>query len=314
MNAKRVLVIGGGGVVTRFLLPRLLQAGYRVRAIAPDAATAEVLDNQGAEPVIGDWTGPDPLDRPLRDCEVVVHAADRGWGWGPGRAHRAGTESACIASAVAIEKLVTAAQRVARIERWVQLSSTCVYRSRQHHGSDESAALWSPRKAGHARQMVESEVILGRYRDEWQFPAVILRSGFVYGPLEHPSSGGRPDPGAIHVSGRGHRRLDNTFAGNLADGILLAIANDRAVGEVFNIRDERLVTRREFVATVGRRPWFERLSTRKSRSVLHEQMSGELDFSIDKAKRVLGYQPAIDFREGICPPARDAAVELPPSP
>jgi hypothetical protein len=50
--------------------------------------------------------------------------------------------------------------------------------------------------------------------------------------------------------GRGDRLINNTYVGNLVDALLLAVEKP-VIGETFNIRDERLVTREEFVNTIA---------------------------------------------------------------
>ena len=118
--------------------------------------------------------------------------------------------------------------------------------------------------------------------------------------------------------------MNNTYVGNVVDAILLAMENEAAVGEVFNIRDERPVNRVEFVGTVAEylnRPaprhvpeWLAKAAvglfegvgrlTGSQRAPLLTRtrlkfLTLNLEFSIEKAKRVLGYQPRVDFREGI---------------
>jgi nucleoside-diphosphate-sugar epimerase len=118
--------------------------------------------------------------------------------------------------------------------------------------------------------------------------------------------------------------LNNTAVENLCDAILLAIEKPGIDGETFNIRDERLVTREEFVNTVADqlgepRPrhlpeWLGRMFVgpiegiarfrgRKTPPMLTRAqlkfMTLNLDYSIGKAKRILGYKPRVDFQEGI---------------
>jgi nucleoside-diphosphate-sugar epimerase len=127
--------------------------------------------------------------------------------------------------------------------------------------------------------------------------------------------------------------LNNTAIENLCDAILLAIETANIEGEVFNIRDNRLVTREEFVHTIadylGRSypkhvpEWLaraivgpiERIARLRGRQtppiLTHGQikfLTQNLDFSIAKAKRLLGYQPRVDFRQGIVT-ALDALTE-----
>jgi nucleoside-diphosphate-sugar epimerase len=105
---------------------------------------------------------------------------------------------------------------------------------------------------------------------------------------------------------------------------LLAVEKPGIDGETFNIRDERLVTREEFIhsvadylgkphprhvpewvgkALVGPVERIARLRGRKTPPFLTRAqmkfMTLNLDYSIAKAKRMLGYAPRVDFREGI---------------
>src|SRR6185436_12522776 len=93
-----------------------------------------------------------------------------------------------------------------------------------------------------------------------------------------------------------------------------------------NIRDERLVTREEFVHTIADylgKPHPRHISERLARTIVapieaiarfrgrqtppiltHGQikfLTQNLDYSIAKAKRVLGYRPRVDFQDGIVP-------------
>jgi nucleoside-diphosphate-sugar epimerase len=124
--------------------------------------------------------------------------------------------------------------------------------------------------------------------------------------------------------GRGDRVLNNTSVENLCDAILLAVEKPGIDGETFNIRDERLVTREEFINTVAdylKKPhpkhvpeWLGRLLVRPMERIARLRgqktpppltqaqikfMTLNLDYSIAKAKRVLGYAPRVDFRQGI---------------
>jgi nucleoside-diphosphate-sugar epimerase len=128
----------------------------------------------------------------------------------------------------------------------------------------------------------------------------------------------------MKIIGRGDRLLNNTAVDNLCDAILLAIETPNISGETFNIRDERLVTREEFVNTICDylgNPYPRRVPEWLVKAVVApiegfawlrgrddaplvtrgqiKFMTQNLDYSIAKAKRVLGYQPQVDFRDGI---------------
>ena len=130
--------------------------------------------------------------------------------------------------------------------------------------------------------------------------------------------------GKMKILGDGQKVLNNTYVGHLVDAVMLALEAEGAVGETFNIRDQRLVTREEFIGTIADylnlpRPGNVPLAIARPLTSVVEGlakllkkpqapmltkarlkfMTLNLDFSIDKAKRVLGYQPAVDFREGM---------------
>ncbi len=213
------------------------------------------------------------------------------------------------------------------LKRWVQISSLGVYAARDHFGTDESEPMDLDGLDGYTRTKAEAEVVIRRHVDECGLPAVILRPGFTYGPGERhviPRLIRRFRDGTVRLIGDGKKSLNNTAVSNLADAVLLALASDGVNGHAFNIRDERLVTRVEYLQTVaeflkrpmpGRVPlWvaraavtpiegFAKLSGRSTAPLLTSAtikfMALNLDFSIQKAKDILGYRPRIDFSEGM---------------
>lgn len=316
----RVFLTGATGMVGKCLIPQLVGEGYEVQALVRDiAALAEPLP-EGVESFVGDLAHPDSLAPAIEHADVVVHIAAHVGDWGPADKYRA-------VNVVALENMLTAAQRVGRIERWIQISSLGVYPAGNHYGTDESQPLTVKGFDGYTQTKAEAEIVLRRYMEEWQLPAVILRPGFIYGPGDRhvlPRLIEKLHDGSLKLIGRGEKLLNNTFVGNLGEAILLAIKSDKAIGETFNIRDPRLVTRREFVGAICdyfERPMprsvpeplaraavkpmeaFARLRGSETAPLLTgariKFMANNLDFSIAKAQRVLGYQGATDFKEGI---------------
>jgi nucleoside-diphosphate-sugar epimerase len=180
---------------------------------------------------------------------------------------------------------------------------------------------------GYTRTKAEAEVVLQQHISQNKLPAVIVRPGFIYGPGDRhvlPRLIERISAGKMKLFGDGLKLLNNTYVGNLVDALLLAIDHPAALGETFNIRDERLVTRQEFIGAVAdylgqpRPPsiplWLARPLVnvvegaaralgKKEAPVLTKArlkfLTLNLDFSIAKAKERLGYRPRVDFQEGI---------------
>lgn len=317
-------------MVGRCCVRSLLDAGYPVQAMVRPKADRAVLDGVPVQWVEADLADPETLPAALADADYVVHAAAHVGDWGPAEAYRA-------INVVALEHMLHAVANHGRLRRWIQISSLGVYPARHHYGTDETELPDLAGLDGYTRTKAEAEIVINRHVAEHGLPAVVLRPGFIYGPGDRhalPRIVQRIEQGKMRFLGRGERVLNNTAVGNLCDAIRLAIDNPEIDGETFNIRDERLVTREEFIHTVadylgkphpkhvpewvgralvGPIEGWARLRGRATSPALTRAqlkfMTLNLDYSITKAKRSLGYQPRIDFREGIIEALDDVTGE-----
>jgi nucleoside-diphosphate-sugar epimerase len=319
-NETKVLVTGASGLVGRRVAKDLIERGYRVTAVVRSDAHRQELESLGAQRVNGDLTDPSSLDAPLRDTNIVVHCAAHIGDWGPAEKYRA-------INVVALEHMLGVVQASHQFRRWIQVSSLGVYPARHHYGTDETTPPSLTGLDGYTKTKAEAEVLINDHIDRHRLPAVIVRPGFIYGPGERhsvPRIIEKFNAGKMKFIGRGDKVLNNTYVGNLSDAILLAMENPDALGETFNIRDQRLVTREEYINTiadylgkphpkhvpewvartlVGPMETFAKLTGAQQAPLLTgariKFMTLNLDFSIAKAKRVLGYKPRVDFRDGI---------------
>jgi nucleoside-diphosphate-sugar epimerase len=320
MPNSTLLLTGGTGLVGRCFARKAADAGYEVQALVRRNSDRGPLAGIPVRFVDGDLAHVESLPAALAEADVVVHAAAHVGDWGPAEQYRA-------INVVALEHMLHAAQRNGRLRRWIQISSLGVYPARHHYGTDETVAPDLSGLDGYTQTKAEAELVIARHIREHGLPAVILRPGFIYGPGDRhalPRIIDRINQGKMKFLGRGDRVLNNTSVENLCDAILLAIEKPGILGETFNIRDERLVTREEFINTVadylgkphprhlpewigrtivGPVEAIARLRGRTTPPFLTRAqikfMTFNLDYSIGKAKRMLGYQPRVDFREGI---------------
>ncbi|MEZ6087232.1 MAG: NAD-dependent epimerase/dehydratase family protein [Pirellulaceae bacterium] len=320
MSRGRVLITGATGMVGTLVSKRAIEDGYQVRAMVRPTSNLGPLDGLEIERVEADLSNPESLPAALEDVDFVVNTAAHVGDWGPAEKFRA-------INVVALEAMLIAARKQGRLKRWVQISSLGVYAAKHHHGTDETTPPDLSGLDGYTQTKAEAEVLLNRYIKDFDFPATIIRPGFIYGPGDRhvvPRIIERLSAGQMKLIGDGEKLLNNTYAGNLTDAIMLALEKDAAIGETFNIRDERLVSRKEFVgaiadfmgqpmpkhvpewlarSAVGFIEGFAKLRGATSAPLLTNArikfLTLNLDFSIEKAKRLLGYQPQTDFKEGM---------------
>jgi nucleoside-diphosphate-sugar epimerase len=320
MSDSTVLVTGATGMVGRCLVGRAAAAGYSVQAMVRPKSDRSALAGLPVRFVEADLAEPEALPAALAEADVVVHSAAHVGDWGPAEKYRA-------INVVALEHMLLAAARHGRLKRWIQISSLGVYPARHHYGTDETVEPDLSGLDGYTRTKAEAELVIRRHVEDHGLPAVILRPGFIYGPGDRhalPRIVERIKSGKMRFLGRGDRLLNNTSVENLCDAILLAVEKPGIDGETFNIRDERLVTREEFINTIADHlgaphprhlpEWLgralvgpiervARLRGRATPPVLTRAqlkfMTLNLDYSIAKAKQVLGYAPRVDFQEGI---------------
>ncbi len=320
MSQGRLLITGATGMVGGLVTQRALKAGYTVRAMVRSTSNRDSLDGLEVEQFEADLADPETLPPALEGVDFVVNTAAHVGDWGPAEKFRA-------INVLALEHMLTAARHVGQLKRWVQISSLGVYEAKHHHGTDETTPVDLSGLDGYTQTKAEAEVLLNRYIDQHDFPATIIRPGFIYGPGDRhvvPRIIERLSAGQMKLIGDGKKLLNNTFAGNLADGIMLALEKEEARGETFNIRDERLVSREEFVGTiadymglpmpkkvpewlarsaVGFIEGFARMRGATTAPLLTNArikfLTLNLDFSIAKAKEKLGYQPQVDFVDGM---------------
>ena len=316
-DSDLILVTGATGLVGSHVAEQARQRGYKVRAIVRQPSRCSDLANWGVEVVAGDMTNRDSLVSAAKGATVIVHCAAKVGDWGP-------TDDYRTINVHGLRDLLDAAESSGSLQRFVHISSLGVYPACDHFGTDEFTPVSTTGIDGYTLTKVEAENLVRDHISDRKLPAVILRPGFIYGPRDRtilPRVLERIKSGGFKFLGSGQQLLNNTFVGNLVSAIFLAIENDAVVGELFNITDNRLVSRREFIGTICEAAGLPTpaksvpLPVAKGLANLMEavyRMLGKqeapllssarikflglnLDYSIDKARRLLGYDPATDF-------------------
>ena len=316
-----LLVTGATGLVGSHVVERARQRGIRTRALVRPSSDTRMLDSWGVEKAVGDMADPGSLPAALAGVTVVVHCAAKVGDWGPVEEYRA-------ANVHGLENLLDAAEATGALRRYVHISSLGVYPARDHYGTDESEPTSTKGIDGYTLTKVEAEQVVQRRVREKRLPAVVLRPGFIYGPRDRtvlPKILDRLRTRKFAFLGSGEKLMNNTFVGNLVDAIFLVMDRDEAVGQTYNVTDGRLVSKKEFIDTIAdlaeyRRPtkhvplpvaralaramegtW--KLLGKKQAPLLSgariKVLGLNLDYSIDKLRRELDYEPRVPFAEGM---------------
>lgn len=230
-----ILVTGATGFLGHNLVPHLLDAGYRVRALARPDSDASFLDRLGVEIVrVADITDAPGVRRACAGCSAIVHAAGHFRMWG--RLHRFWRTNVEGTATV-----LDAAQR-AGASRFLHISTVVVVGKTIPGRPVDEAHPCAPQDF-YQRTKLEGERLALAYHRYRDLPVVVLRPGALYGPwgryafnrlfFEDPLRGLR-----IRVDG-GRRITFPAFTPDVARGIVAALSRGRP-GEIYHLSGEPL--------------------------------------------------------------------------
>jgi nucleoside-diphosphate-sugar epimerase len=319
-SSKTIFITGATGLVGSHATEEALKRGHRVRALVRATSDTRWLDQWGVETIRGDLEDAESLKAGIKGADWVFNCAAKVGDWGTLQEFRKLNVDAL--------GLLLDAARETRLERFVHVSSLGVYEGRDHFGTDESVPPAANSLDAYTRSKTEAEALVLDHHRRHGLPAAVVRPGFIYGERDRtvlPKLLYNLRRGRFFYFGSGDQVLNCIYVKNLVEGIFLAAANPGALGEVFNLTDGTRVTKRQFVGRVaeldGLEPPTRRLPLGLAR-VLANLVEGaaklrraktpplinkarfkflglNLEYSIEKARRVLGYQPPFSFEEGI---------------
>lgn len=305
----RVFLTGASGFIGRALRERYEADGHEVRGMDL-AADAEHDIVAGDVAVAGDW------QRHAQGCELVIHTAavvslrterpDEVW-----RANVLGTLHALEAA------------EHAGAARFVHFSSVTVFGFDFPDGADERTPV-RPTGLPYPDTKIASEQVVLQAQLEGRVDTTIVRPGDVYGPRSRawailPAEMIRARRLALPGGGKGI--FSPVYVDNLVDGVVLAAASPEAVGQVFTLSDGVGIPNRDFFAPyaelVGRRlitlptPVAMAAAAVVQRAARHRPGDNDVNpialrymlrrgtYSNAKARRVLGWEPAVGVEEGL---------------
>jgi 2-alkyl-3-oxoalkanoate reductase len=321
MNEPKTLFITGAtGLVGSHAVEEALRRGFRVKALVRESSDTRWLDAQGVEKVSGDLEDAQALRRGVEGVDWVFNCAAKVGDWGS-------LEEFRRLNVEALRLLLDAASD-AGVGRFVHVSSLGVYEGRDHFGTDETTPPAAEALDGYTRSKVEAEALALTYVRSRGLPLSVVRPGFIYGERDRtvlPKLVHSLRTGRFAYFGSGEQALNCIYVKNLVEAIFLAAEVPGAVGEVFNVTDGARVSKKQFIGRVaelaGLKPprrriplwlawtlaiFLERRAKRKGATTpplvnkaRYKFLGLNLDYSIEKARKILGYRPPFTTEEGL---------------
>ena len=317
---KTLFITGATGLVGSHVVEEAVRRGHRVRALVRGSSDTRWLDSQGVEKVAGDLEDVDALRRGVAGADWVFNCAAKVGDWGS-------LEEFRRLNVAALGLLLDAAVEV-KVARFVHVSSLGVYEGRDHFGTDETVPTAENALDGYTRSKNEAEALALKYHRERGLPVAVVRPGFIYGERDRtvlPKLIHSLRTGRFAYFGSGDQALNCIYAKNLVHALFLAAESPNAVGEVFNVTDGARVSKKQFIGRVAelaglkpprrRIPLFlarflanvlERRAIRRGdttpplvNKARYKFLGLNLDYSIEKARRVLGYSPPFTTEAGL---------------
>jgi UDP-glucose 4-epimerase len=305
---SRVLVTGGAGTIGGAVVRRLVSdPAWEVRV--SDQRKAPAWMRESCEVHTGNLLLPDEARQAVQGCTHVIHlAAIVG---GIANFHR--LPHTLLEVNNGLYNAVFRAALEQRVERLVYVSSSMVFeRATEFPTTEEHLAACPAPHSAYGFSKLAGEVYCRALRDEHGLPYTICRPFNAYGPGEMPAdepgiahmvpdvirkvlSGERPLP----IFGSGEQTRTLTHVDDIAAGIVAAMAHPAAENEDFNVSaaEERTV------AEIARVIW-EACGEDPDAFELEHLPSFEVDVqrrwpSVEKARRLLGWEAQIGLPEGI---------------
>jgi UDP-glucose 4-epimerase len=298
---RTFLVTGGAGFVGSHIVAALLARGDRVR-ILDNFCTGHrknIPSDSRVELHEGDLTDPAAVARAVAGVECIFHEAALA---SVPRSLETplDTNAACVTGTV----VLLDAARKAGVRRVVYAGSSSAYGDKLASSKRESD-LPGP-LSPYAAAKLSAEFYCQAFAHSFGIETVTLRYFNVFGPRQDPDS---PYSAVIPlfvtsmlagrspvVYGDGGQSRDFTFVGNVVHGNLLAADAKGVSGRVFNVANGRSTNLLKLIELLN-----EYLGT-DVQPVFKPPRTGDVRESladISEARRALGYEPQVEFEEGL---------------
>ncbi|MEE9553391.1 MAG: NAD-dependent epimerase/dehydratase family protein [candidate division Zixibacteria bacterium] len=317
----KVAVTGAGGFLGKALVARLRNSEFEPLAIVKKEPDSSVYGEKGIDSICRDLTEKDACAGLFKDCHAVVHCAVMRRDYGKWEDFKR--------TNIDLTRLVMEYAAKAEVKKVIHISTVAVYgNDHSHFGTDEDADYGERVVDHYTRSKIEADKIVSALIDDKNFPAVILRPGYIWGPGDKaiiPFVINNLKSKRLFFADDGSNLLSLTYIENVVEAIMIALRKEDAVGKTFNITDGSKVSSSRFVndiiAILGidykprhvqytvlytaaylmeiyyrlvRRSSIPHLTRFAARFLKYDAI-----FDISRAIYDLGYQPKYSYKEGM---------------
>jgi nucleoside-diphosphate-sugar epimerase len=309
MSSRKVLVTGGAGMIGVAVVRRLArEPGWEIK-VADHRPAPEWMRGL-AELHTGDLREPGSALTAAEGCSHIIHlAAIVG---GIANFHKLPHTIIDANNALTSAMVSTAVEQ--GVERLLYVSSSMVFEQATEFPTREEHLLDCPApRSAYGFSKLAGEVFMRAAHGEHGLPYTICRPFNAYGPGELPETA---EPGIAHaipdliakalagqrpleIFGSGEQTRTLTHVDDVADGIVTAMASPAGENEDFNVSASQELT----VSEIARLIWAACGNDPAELELRHLQ-GFEIDVqrrwpSVEKAKRLLGWEARVPLRDGI---------------
>ncbi|MDI6762572.1 MAG: NAD-dependent epimerase/dehydratase family protein [Thermodesulfobacteriota bacterium] len=311
------LVTGGSGFIGGRLAERLAtEEGVRVRAMVRNVKKAERLQKLPLEIVQADLLDLDSLRDAVSGCDLVFHCA--------ALVRETGNRNEFFRTNVEGTENILKVSSEAGVKKFIHFSSVAVYGMNPPDRTDETTA-YQPCGNLYCDTKIAAEKAVWAAHQEGRLPVVVIQPANVYGPHSNPWTL-RPikliNSGQMILINGGRGLCNYVYIDNLIDATLVATKRDPSVGQAYLVSDGNVVMWKEFFgyyAQMAGKPNIRSVPEGLARVIalsmeIASRITGrppkitreavryltrQARFSIEKARRELGYQPRFSLEDGM---------------
>lgn len=299
----KIFITGIAGAIGSHMAERLLAEGHQVVGVdaltsyySPDIKKINITDVEkaGAHVYIKDIVT-DDMQTILEGTDFIFHFAAQ-----PGISASTSFDEYVRNNIFATEKLLQYAQQIPTLQGFIHASTSSVYGA--FAGGDEDVAP-KPTSYYGVTKLAAEQLALAYFRDK-KLPVSVLRFFSVYGPRERPEKLYHKLIKAVleekeftlYQGAEKHIR-SYTYVSDIIDGCMLVLQNfEKAKGEIFNLGNDKTMTTGEGIDIIQ-----DIIGNRAKLVTLPPRSGDQLETSahIEKMKRVFGYNPKVQFKDGL---------------